>query len=88
MADLANTAQKWAVGIVGIFVLAVLAGALFPLIKTQFSARGALVNATETTAGDATYATFIGAVPTILVIVFLVALILGVIAMLKMGKHR
>jgi ABC-type arginine transport system permease subunit len=83
MADLANTAQKWAVGIVGVFVLAVLASALLPLITTEFAANGALDNATSNG-----YTTFLGAVPTILIIVFIVALILGVIAMLKMGKHR
>ena len=88
MADLGSQAQKWAVAIVGLFVLSTLAVALFPLITKSFSSAGALVNATETSSGDATYATFIGAVPTILIIVFLVALILGVIGMLKVGKRR
>ena len=78
------TAQKWALAIVGVFVLAVLATALLPLITTQFAANAGLDNATGND-----YTTFIGAVPTILIIVFIVALILGVIAMLKMGgKHR
>ncbi|MCX6654334.1 MAG: hypothetical protein NTY03_04335 [Candidatus Bathyarchaeota archaeon] len=83
MVDLAGTAQKWAIGIVGVFVLAVLATALLPLITTEFASNGGLDNATGNS-----YTTFIGAVPTILIIVFIVALILGVIAMLKFGKHR
>lgn len=81
--NLGNTASKWAVAIVGVFVLATLATALLPLITTQFASNGALDNATGND-----YTTFIGAVPTILIIVFIVALILGVIAMLKFGKDR
>ena len=83
MADLGSTAQKWALAIVGVFVLGVIATALLPLITVQFAASGGLDNATGND-----YTTFLAAVPTILIIVFIVALIIGVIAMLKTGKHR
>jgi hypothetical protein len=91
MADLGTQAHKWTVALVGVFVLALMAAALFPMITGTngvFRSNGPLDNATESTAGAHTYATLLGAVPTILVIVFIVALILGVIAMLKTGKRR
>lgn len=83
MADIGSQAQKWAVAIIGIFVLATLATALIPLIVTQFASNGSLDNATGNS-----YTSLLSAVPLILIIVFVVGLILSVIAMLKMGKHR
>jgi len=116
--DIASTAQKWAVGIVGVFVLAVIAVSLFPLVTSQFKAKSTFDNSTcdlwnTTTRAciEATgvgcsdiptnvtgiidancvtnsFTTFSAVVPVILVIVFLIALILGIVAMLKYSKHR
>lgn len=83
MVDIGSQAQKWALSIVGIFVMATLAIVLLPLIVTQFASNGPLDNATGNS-----YTTVVAAVPTILIIVFIIVLILGVIGMLKMGKHR
>lgn len=83
MADIGSIAQKWAYAIVGIFVVATIATALIPLIVTQFAGSGALDNATGNS-----YTVLLSAVPLLLIIVFVVSLILMVIGMLKMGKHR
>lgn len=46
--DISNTAKKWAVLLMGIFVLATLGTALIPLVFTQFQSHGAFENATCT----------------------------------------
>jgi MFS-type transporter involved in bile tolerance (Atg22 family) len=81
--DLGATAQKWAIAIVGIFVLGTLATVLFPLITEQFADNGALDNATGNS-----YTSLLGAVPTLLIIVFIIALVIGVVAMLSFRKNR
>jgi hypothetical protein len=99
-----ETANKWALYIVGFLILGVLGTALIPLATTQFASNGGFYNSTCT--GNLTkvdypadnttifncvsnsYSAFSGAVPTILVIVFIVSLIVLAVSLLKYGKHR
>lgn len=81
--DIGGTAQKWALAIVGLVVLAYLGTALFPMITDQFKAEGGLDNAT----GNG-FTSLLGSVPTLMIVIFVIALILGVVGMLAFRKNR
>jgi hypothetical protein len=81
--DIGKDVQKWVMAFVGLVVLGMVVGALFPMVTELFQADGTVDNGTGNS-----FTGLIGLVPTILAIVFVVGLIAGVIALISRGRNR